>query len=209
MTMNANLQHPWDVASVDWDIASPVMVVEIGGFEGRWVAEMAARYRGTYHVYEPQAWAHTRIRERFINANLTTRGSALVIHPYGLGPEDQDVVISGWGTDAASVLKTADWHTDHPDEGRNERSVSTLRAVADELGSLGAIDVAMMNIEGYEYILLPAMIDAGLMPQIRHLMVQFHTDYPASAAEARIREQIAETHDLIWEWPALSAWSLR
>jgi len=37
---------------------------------------------------------------------------------------------------------------------------------------IGRIDLMLMNIESYEYVLLPHMLDAGILP--RRLMVQFH-----------------------------------
>lgn len=202
------LHNVWDHASVDWAVPGPGVFVEVGGFEGRWVAEMAARYDGAFHVYEPQEWAHERIRAAF--AAAARPGASLVIHGFGLGAQDAYLPMGGWDTDACSFLKDGAFYTRFPDEGRRKFGYGWLRAIESSgILDIGAVDVMMMNIEGYEYILLPALQRAGMMPRIRHLSVQFHHDYEQSYHEPEIRRAIEETHDLHWEWPALSAWKLR
>lgn len=203
------LANPWDVRSVTWELPIAPVIVEVGGFEGRWIAEMAARYVGTYHAFEPQPWAHERIVRAFREAALP--GSTLIIHPFGLGAADATLPMRGWGTDACSFLKDDAFFEAWPSEGRNERGEGQIRPVAAVFTEIGIdrVDVMMINIEGYEYVLLPEMVRAAMMPSIRNLAVQFHRDYPASAVEPALREDIGRTHRLIWEWPALTAWTLR
>lgn len=206
------LYNVWDDASVDWpdvDRDNPDNVfVEVGGFEGRWVAEMAARYAGTFHVYEPQTWAHERIQTAF---ELTAReGARLELHSYGLGPQDDYALIGGFETDAASFLKTPDFYRRHPEEGRRRYGYGEIRSVwSCGIREIESIDVMMMNIEGYEYILIPALHRAGILPRIRNLAVQFHRDYREAQDEPEVLAAIAETHDVLWSWPALTAWALR
>lgn len=200
------LPNVWDEASVAWDVHQPGVFVEVGGFEGRWLAEMAARYDGRFHAYEPQGWALDRIRRSFVD--VRREHAVLDLHPYGLGPKDDLLPMGGWETDACSFLKTPEWYAEHPDEGRRTMGVGEIRRASEALPP-GMIDVMMMNIEGFEYRLLPALYADGVMRRIRHLAVQFHRDYEISNREALIRSEIAETHDQIWEWPALTAWKLR
>lgn len=208
------LYNEWDVASVEWanvDRDNPANVfVEVGGFEGRWVAEMAARYAGTFHAYEPQLWAHERIRAAF--AAVARPDARLEIHSYGLGPHDDYALMGGYETDAASFLKTPEFYQRNPEEGRNRYGYGEIRGLYSEhcnLRDLGTIEVMMMNIEGFEYILIPALLRAKMLPRIRNLSVQFHRVYPESSEETEIRRQVETTHRIIWEWPALSAWAIK
>ena len=61
---------------------------------------------------------------------------------------------------------------------------------------------AKINIEGGEYTLLPALAEAGYLPQIQTLQIQFHL-YQESDIAARdaIRETLAKTHTCGWEYP--------
>ena len=82
--------------------------------------------------------------------------------------------------------------------------------VLDELGA-PQIDLMKVNIEGGEYDLLPALIDAGIMPRIGILQVQFHLfsadDIPRRDA---IRAHLAQTHDCDWSYDFVwEQWSRR
>jgi FkbM family methyltransferase len=200
--------NPWDRDSFDWPLAGPVTVIEVGGYEGRWVSEMMLRYPGRYFAFEPQAWA----RERMAAKAAGIAGATLQIEPYGIGVTDGVFPMGGWGTDSCSFLKDDAFFARH-DEGRNERGTGELVRADTALDRLGldAVDVMMVNIEGYEFELLPYLIEREIMPRIRFLAVQFHgfAD-PRGECQNAIRQLLRLTHVLRFDWgDTLVGWERR
>lgn len=205
--------NEWDERSFDWPgmVGRRPLVVEVGGFEGRWVLEMAQRYPGEYHIFEPQDWANGRI-ERRMGAALRS-GSDMHIHPYALGVAHGQFQMAGWGTDANSFLKNEAFFERWPEEQRNARHMAMMRRVEDDWPQVFGdrqVDVLCMNIEGYEFVLLPEMARCGILPRIDHLMVQFHDGYDVPIDEAGVRAILAETHDILWDYGStLACWERR
>lgn len=83
-------------------------------------------------------------------------------------------------------------------------AVGELRDIADVLPELGVteIDLMLVNIEGYEYTLIPYMLTEGIKP--RRLMVQCHDgqdDY------GFLIDLLAESYTCLWDYGMmLSAW---
>jgi hypothetical protein len=40
----AVVEHPWDVQALDWPLTAESVVVEVGGYKGRWALQIAERY---------------------------------------------------------------------------------------------------------------------------------------------------------------------
>lgn len=207
MTTEPEIVNEWDIDSFDWpfngdDPGEHRVIVEVGGFEGRWVSEMAHRYRGEFHVFEPQPWSYRTLRERF--HARTKPSNLLLLHRYALGLHNKALEMRGWGTDANSFLKDAAFYERHPEEGRRESGVGEMRDVHEVWQEKGwdqpdAIDVLCMNIEGYEFVLLPYMSELGLLESIRFLMVQFHDGYDVLVDERFVRDLLSRTHDIRWD----------
>lgn len=199
--------NEWDERSLEWELPPDAVIVEVGGFEGRWLHGMWTRYPGTYYVFEPQTWALARLHDR-LRADGPVENRSIHLEPYGLGAQTEDVELGGWNTDAASILKTPQWYARNQWEGRNERGAARLVAVSEAL-TMPRIDVLCMNIEGYEFVLLPEMRRRGIIDRVRNLVVQFHEGYDVPVDEEGVRLMLGETHDVIWDYPALTAWKRR
>lgn len=63
------------------------------------------------------------------------------------------------------------------------------------------VALVKMNIEGYEYTLLPYMIAQGLMKWVKNLQVQFHEVEGSEKTYEHIREELSKTHRLTWRYP--------
>jgi len=64
-----------------------------------------------------------------------------------------------------------------------------------------SIDLLKMNIEGGEFPLLERLLDAGLMPRIKRLQIQFHEFVPdAHARRAALVARMEETHQRQWNY---------
>lgn len=173
----------WARRLLDYDLDAESVVVDVGGYRGQWASDVFARFCCTVHVYEPVREFAEDVRRRF------AANSRIVVHDVGLGAETRDATIRL--DDVGSSLHAAD--------GGSAQRVRVVRA-ADALRDAGleAIDLMQVNIEGGEYELLPHLSESGWLPRIRHLQIQFHETGRGSDETSRVREMLAETHDLSW-----------
>ena len=174
---------------LDWPLTQDSVVVEVGGYEGRWSKEIAERYHPRLYVFEPQRWAYKQCR-------LRLWGLGVRVFNYGLGENDEDnVSMGGWHTDGASFMTTR--RSDNELEGPSQGRIREVGAVLNELG-ISEIDLIQVNCEGCEFALLPHMQRIGLIPRIHRLSVQFHTppDMPYLEADVdNIFRIMGQTHN--------------
>lgn len=153
-----DLEDRWHIASILKSLitADAPTIVVAGAYKGLVVDYLATLYPSAPVLgYEPQGWAYEVARERnSIHKNAK-------IYPYGLGVETKDSVPMGeFSTDACSFL-----------EDSGERGFGNLEDAALHLGP--GVDLLVINMEGYEYKLLPYLL--RFAPKA--LAVQFHTKY--------------------------------
>ena len=180
----ARIEHEWDRRALDWPLTSYSVVVEVGGYKGRWALQIAERYRPRLYVFEPQRWAAEVCRE--------VLGNRAFIMDLALGADSGRQLMGEWETDGCSLVKDgAEHQVELWEIGRVFRYLKIDR-----------IDLMLMNIEGYEYRLIPHMIDQGIIPE--RLMVQMHSFAGDSGA---LRGVLAEHYQLLWDYgDVLSAW---
>lgn len=169
---------------LDYDLDADSVVLDVGGFEGQWASDVFARFTPTIHVFEPVAAQAEAITRRF------ARNDRIHVHPVGLAGRDAEVDLVVDGERSSTVT------------GRGATERVRLVAAADEFARLGfdRIDLLKSNIEGGEYELLEHLLDAGVVPRITDLQVQFHDLGPASVARMRaIQRRLDETHELRWQ----------
>jgi FkbM family methyltransferase len=172
------LNYPLGRESVVWDL---------GGYHGDFAAEISHRYECCILVFEPVPKFHAHCVAR-----LGSNPHILCL-PFGLSRE------AGWfnisdSEDASSFIRA----------DKDAGSVrAELRPAADMFEQLGVeqVDLLKINIEGGEFDVLPALIDAGLMARVRYLQVQFHNFVPdAENKRDEIRRGLAETHRELWNY---------
>jgi FkbM family methyltransferase len=185
----ANIEHEWDQRALNWPLSHDSVVVEVGGYKGRWALQIQERYFPNLYVFEPQPWAYEVCRE--------VLGKRATILPYALGTSSGPATMGEWETDGCSLVKDGSGHPVDAVE---------IGAAFAELG-IRHIDLMLINIEGYEYMLIPHMLDRGIFPQ--RLMVQFHTFAdPTGERERAIRAQFEQQgYREVWTYGAvLTAW---
>ncbi len=171
----------------DYPLDETSLVIDVGGYQGDFAAEIHRRYGCDVVIFEPVKAFHTQCLERFAG------NPKIKCLNYGLGIEDANIPISVAG-DASS----------HKREIGNEHSESIRIRKADsifmELG-IDAIDLVKINIEGGEYDMLPSLIEAGWIERVRYVQVQFHNFVP-NAVKMRdgIRAQLHRTHEEMWNY---------
>ena len=188
--------HKMEARRMEFSTLGPDSVVlDIGGFEGNWAADIHARYAARVRIFEPHPTFAAKIAQRF-NGNRS-----LIVHDFALGSRGGILDLSDDG-DASSSFRSV---------GRSVAGRVVPVSHFFEEADLPFVDVVKINIEGGEYDLLPALIDSGVIKRIGTIQVQFHlfSELDIDRRQA-IRTNLALTHycdwsyDFVWE-----QWSLR
>ncbi len=173
------LNYPLTKESVVWDL---------GGYHGDFAAEILRRYDCRVFLFEPVPKFHAQCITRFSGV------SRVQCLPFGLSRT------SGWfdisdSEDGSSFVRTGQ----KADTVRAE--MRPVAAMFDEL-KVDQVDLLKINIEGGEYDVIPALIEAGMMSRVRFLQVQFHDFIPnAHIKREQIRQCLADTHRELWNYP--------
>ena len=137
------------------------------------------------HGYDPQSSMLSRAADKL-------RGYPNVhLYDYGIGVVAGSFPMVRAGTDMCSFI--AD---DTP-----VTNVGELRLVDDVLGDLGHVRLMVLNMEQYEHVLLPYMVEHSLMQHVDHLLVQFHGSENDHAPSTDLLNALRRTHDLEWSRP--------
>lgn len=185
----ATPEHTWDRRAIDWPLTPESVVIEVGGYKGRWALQIAERYQPRLFVFEPQPWAAETCRK--------VLGQSATVLNYGLGVVDGLADMGEWETDGCSFVKP----------GGNRAMLHEIGAAFRDL-AIDRVDLMLVNIEGYEYTLLPHMFDQGIYPE--RLIVQFH-DFadPIGTGMRAIERRMDGRYRLAWDYGVLTAWQLR
>ncbi len=189
-------------AALDWPIDEDSIVVEIGGYEGRWASQMADKFKCHIHVFEPQDWAMEKAITKL------TPYDNIYFHEYGLWTHTALMTLGDYGRDGASLLKPK-----HEDSKQVlvEDIDAVFQIMGEELHDDKDIDVCLMNIEGGEYVLIPYMIGMGIMKRIKFFWAQFHMFVPNSERKFEaINKEMETTHDVLWDFGmSMKCWKRR
>lgn len=164
-------------------------LVDLGGYQGDWTAEMLAQNPQTrVFVFEPvPAYAH-ELRKRF------AADERVIIHDVGLGAATRPETIRVAG-DSSSIYRV------EPDEpGVPVRIVDVVEWW--EASAVDAVALLKVNIEGGEFEVLPRLIETGLIERVEHIQVQFHRLVPSASRRMRaILRDLRRTHKPVWRYP--------
>lgn len=165
------------------------LVIDAGGYEGNWAAEISRKYGCHVLVFEPVKKFSTNLTLRFANNPLVH------IDDRGLGGQEY-----GAGKDVT-------FHIQNDSTGAFAGSPETEEVTLVSAGYLihnMPTDVALLklNIEGMEYDVIETLLDRELTGRIKNIQVQFHTCAPDYDARYRaIHERLSKTHHLTYHAP--------
>ncbi len=169
-----------------------------GAYQGIQVRFFAQTYGCHIRGFEPQIMAVKTYLEPIDYPKLT-------IHNFGLGDKDGTFPMTLPATDGCSFLDT---NTAGPVPGPliTAQMVDTARFL--RLNKIKNVDLFLMNMEGYEFTLLPYLMEKKLIERFDLLMVQFHLGWDTQARYGQIRADLEQTHELWWEYrtPAWVVW---
>jgi FkbM family methyltransferase len=169
---------------------SSSVILDLGGYQGDFAAELFSRYLSKIHVFEPYKPYAKDIATRFkSNPQIET-------YDYGLSNVDEVQLINIDG-ESSSIYKN-----------NTAQAEIQLKNIVDALAKIKIenIDLIKINIEGSEYDLLDFIIESDLIQKIDNLQIQFHDFVPNAVERMReIQERLSITHyptyqyDFIWE----------
>lgn len=186
------MMHEWDKRALDWPLTNDSVVVEVGGYIGRWSLQIAQKFNPRLYVFEPQGWAYevcVEVLKSYPNAHVFN---------YALGTMNTTMTMGNYGTDGCSFV----------DNTTGKTAPEHMQEIGTVVRSLGLtnIDLMLINVEGYEYKLLLRMLQTKLLPD--RLMVQFHTMFDETGVMLQaLTEQLAEYYEMVWDYGVvLKAW---
>lgn len=152
------LLNRWPMAT-EFNLPPDSEVVVIGSYKGI-TMELLDDLWHPKHItgFDPQIWACDAARIR-----LKGRDNCEVIE-YALGRYNTTLKMGEWHTDACSFLLDS-----------REMSMGHIWDVHQVFSHrYEHIDLLVMNVEGYEFILLPYMEEKGWLHKIDRLAIQWH-----------------------------------
>lgn len=174
----------------EYELPVRPIVFDLGGFEGDWTSEIAARYQARVELFEPHPVFAKNIKQRF-------KGNPdIKVYTFGLGARDEKLKL---GTDAASssTFKTQDKTSMVEVDIKNVKDFITK-------GNFQKIDLIKINIEGGEFELLEYLIEENLITRFKELQIQFHHFVPNAATRMKaIQTELAKTHQLTYQFEFL------
>src|ERR1700751_4981728 len=90
---------------VEYNLDEQSLVFDVGGYEGDWAAEIAARYNCSIYVFEPVSIYYKKLINRF------HKNKSLTILPYGLGAENKQLNFSILDQSSSAFKKEAGYAT--------------------------------------------------------------------------------------------------
>lgn len=180
-----------ETLALDWPIDQNATVWEIGGYEGRWAAQIVEKFNPNMNVFEPQGWAVEKLNTRFAG------NEKVIIHPFGLWTHHTIMKLWEHDTDGASVVRNS---------GRKAEMCDFMDIHSHLIRD---VDLCLMNIEGGEYVLLPYLIGLGLMKHFRFFWCQFHPGLVMRGDDKKklLYAGMKRTHKILWDfYPTAVAW---
>ena len=171
-----------------------------GGWYGAQTKWFSDFYRCYVRAFEPQTKPYQALEKLMQDGSQ----SKIKVYNYGLGDKDGFFQMCKPDTDACSFI-IHDSVTTVP----GPYVLGEMRDIAHEFeNDIENVDLFLMNMEGYELILLPHLMQTGLISRFDILMVQFHLGWEGGAAYPQLREDMLMTHNLLWEYrtPAWVVW---
>jgi FkbM family methyltransferase len=169
----------------------------VGGYRGDFASEIYERYKCQIWIFEPVLGFHNFMESRF------KENEKIRLFNVALDGETRTTSIS-MGMDRSSYER---------DLGEEKFEEIHLKNVVEFIkeNSVLHIDLMKINIEGAEYDLLDKLLESELHKIITNIQIQFHDFVPfAKTRRDAIREKLAETHILSWDYPFVwESWEIK
>lgn len=170
-----------------FDLQPGNVVIVAGCFTGKVMDLLLNLYPGIrIYGFDPQIWAIDKAAER-----LQEFSGQWSLFSHGLGTEDATIKMYDYETDACS---TDEFDTHKPS------FIGVFRDFNEVMRNLniGYINLFVMNMEGYEFTLLPYLFEKDWLVYIEKLAIQWHLhNRPSSEMDVLINTIQASWHNLV------------
>lgn len=173
----ADLEANWPLAS-QIELPADATVLVVGAYKGKVMEWLLNKFIDVKHVigFEPQKWAYD-----LALARLSPYEDKFTLMPWGLyAPNDEGAAerlpMYNFETDACTMVRPPAYGMSPraPGEGEFRDALTELTQNYGLQELPNGIDLCIMNIEGYEYDLLPHLLFNDV--DINSYAVQFHHD---------------------------------
>lgn len=157
-------------------------VVVVGSYKGitaQLLDEMFSPKR--MFLYEPQTWAYNESIMRTFKADVSHLN-------YGLGVKTGLYPMGEWHTDGCSFVNVGPGSREQGEGKLQDANQALLKTGVDRF------DFMLINIEGYEFYLLPYLAVRGWLKKVDRIAVQWHIGL---GKEPKSYDDIAEGIDLL------------
>jgi len=150
-----------------YNLTEDSLVVDVGSFCGKWVKQMNEMYNCNCIGLEPVGdfYSHS-VAQTFRSPEKC------LLYNFGLTVECDQEIEMNMDDDGSSVVPVQN--------SRKRCSVYLKNAKSFFLEINSHIDVLQINIENYEYYLIPYMFENNLFDKVRNIQIQFHDYYEDS-----------------------------
>lgn len=180
---------------LNYPLNSQSIVFDLGGYKGDFACAINQKYDCHVYIFEPVEDFYNKCKDRFRD------NPKIQCFNYGLSDETGQAFISD-NNDGSSVIMQNIVHS-------KKIKLKQFQEQFDSL-NLKAIDLLKVNVEGSEFLILPHLLNTGLIKNIKYLQVQFHDFYPnAEVLRQKLRGALADTHIEMWNYPFVwESWAL-
>ena len=192
----------------DYPHEAGAAIFVIGAYNGT-IADLLIQQEpdARFYLFEPQDWAAAQLRERFGHlANVR-------VCEFGLGDRSGMFRMARYGTYFCSFVRGDDPLTPGA-EGYFEARMEEFGAFMEGEG-LDKVYYASLNIEGYEFALLPYLHRRGWLQKIQTIGISWHAGGGYTWLDERtacyddVQLVLAERHDLVLSIDNWQSWALR
>lgn len=163
----------------------------IGAYSGT-VAGLLIKQHPTYeyHLFEPQDWAYEQLREKFGDLNNVHT------HQFGLGDRSGTFQMALRGAYDCTFMRAS---VPFDDDSKFDAELVEFGEFM-ERESIDDIYYATLNIEAYEYVLLPHMAQIGWLERCQVLGLSWHDNTlfnsPVPGPYTWLGEQVLQYEDI-------------
>jgi FkbM family methyltransferase len=133
----------------NYELKSEDLIVDVGAYKGKWLVDMYNKYGCRGIGFEP---VRSFIEDLVLPENIK-------IYNFAIGSENKEIKINLDG-DGSSIS--------------NEGEETIIIKDAKDFIKGKKIEVLMINIEGYEYELVPYLIKNKCLDLVQNIQIQFH-----------------------------------
>ena len=178
-----------------WPLGQQLVVPEFGtiivagAYEGRYMHYLSKRFpKARVFGFEPQ------------ESKIDAARKYGTVYNYGLATANRSVSMGQSGTDGASIANL-----------NGEVEFVEMRDAVEAIHLVAkTVDLAIFNMEGSEWALIPYLLDEMIHHRVKSMAIQFHPHYVSPEREIRVLKYLDEYYERqYYDYPIWTYWTLK